>query len=1269
MSGPPPPLRRLFLWQLVAVGLCVLARPSAAQRFHVRTYTEIDGLPSPTIRDLVQDATGCIWIATRAGAACYDGSRWTTFGTGEGLPDEDLGQLLVDGDGTPWSLTFGSPVRVASFRDGVWEQVGDELRARGNVIAAASIGAGREFNLLAALPDGRLEWFDGRSWTHLEFPEDGPDPRRIYAVERVRDAYWIGTRNGLFRYEPGAFGPERLESPFRDVRGVAWDREADRVWVVSMTEIALLDEDLQAVHRSSLELTLTRDFNVFMRVEPDRHGGVYFGNHGGAFTYSEADGLRELDVHTGLITPGLTALLMDREDNLWVASRRGITKIITRRFDTYRLEHGLAQDEVTVVMQRRDGTMVLGHPGAITVMEDPPVQVELSKDLHHGRVFDVVETSDGTLWIAAAWVGLIELPVQGPMRVHGPEQGLDGSVMCVAADEEDRLWVGLGHEIRVQSEEGVFEPALLGLDESRQHTVRRIVITPDGDHYAATNQGGVLHWRRGQRAWSYGSETELLRSVYAVLQRRDGDLWAGTARGVALLRDGELVPSEEIEIERPVYFLTEDAKGRVWIGSNDGVHRWDGTDLRHFGVMDGVAGPETNRAGGFLDADDRMWIGTNLGVSVYREEFDTERRAPPTVEITSVVAGDAVLPATQPIRLKHSRNHLAFEFRAISFTDESRVTFRTRLEGLENEWREPISLPYRQVHYAGLPPGEYRFQIQATDVEGRRSELVTSAPVIIRGPFWLQAWFQVAAVVALVALLLGGVAYRNKTRYAQRLVEEVRSRTAELQRSEEATTREKQRLAITLGNITEGVVALDWKETVVLWNPAAEAITGFREEEARGRKLRELLKSGELCCTDGPRRVRVTVASGEARTFEISGAAIHERPNTTAGTVLAFRDVTERLAAERKLAREEKLEALGLLAGGIAHDFNNLLTVILGNLSMAADEDLDEEVRSGLHDARAAARRARSLTEQLLTFSKGGEPVRQSASITELLYDSSSFVLSGSNARCELDVAEDLRLAHMDEGQISQVVHNLLINARQAMPEGGTIHVTARNVGMRHGLLPDREFIEIEVRDEGVGISDAQLEHIFDPYYSTKERGSGLGLAIAHSIIQRHDGLLTVESEVGKGTTFRIYLPVGTGAGPGLEDHVLVPPRKETANILVMDDEEPVRRVVSSILGRMGFRSTCARDGLEAIELYETAIRSGDPFDAVIMDLTIPGGMGGKEAIRRLIELDPGVRAIVASGYSNDPVMAQAEQYGFRADVSKPFGAEELTDVLNRVLT
>jgi PAS domain S-box-containing protein len=381
-------------------------------------------------------------------------------------------------------------------------------------------------------------------------------------------------------------------------------------------------------------------------------------------------------------------------------------------------------------------------------------------------------------------------------------------------------------------------------------------------------------------------------------------------------------------------------------------------------------------------------------------------------------------------------------------------------------------------------------------------------------------------------------------------------------------------------------------------------------------------------------------------------------------------EIAQRKTAEEELLRTRKLEALGVLAGGIAHDFNNYLTIVSGNLELAGSQLPEGSLTHDLlKQATAACGRAVSLASELLAFSAGGAPIRRAMSVAQLVEGAVSLVSAGAQVGFDVAVESDLWPAELDAAQVGHVLHNILLNARQATRDGGTIEVRATNFALcdPNPSLPIGKYVKITIRDNGCGIPPENLSRIFDPYFTTKRAGSGLGLATAHTIVSRHRGHISVDSTPGLGSSFHIYLPA---AAPNILKHTPAERQIHTGvgRVLVMDDQEAIRRVLVTLLTRLGYEVECAGDGMAAIEKYQQAISLGLGFDAVLLDLTVAGGMGGKEAAAQLRRLDPSARLIVSSGYTDVPIMAEYQRYGFDDVIRKPWTIAELSAVFRRVI-
>ncbi|MBI1912571.1 MAG: PAS domain S-box protein [Deltaproteobacteria bacterium] len=401
-----------------------------------------------------------------------------------------------------------------------------------------------------------------------------------------------------------------------------------------------------------------------------------------------------------------------------------------------------------------------------------------------------------------------------------------------------------------------------------------------------------------------------------------------------------------------------------------------------------------------------------------------------------------------------------------------------------------------------------------------------------------------------------------------------------------------------------------------------------------------------------------------------TSASMFESSRYGAVLLCLHRDITERKHLEKETLKVQKLESVGLLAGGIAHDFNNLLTGILGNISLIKyTSEKDEFIFQRIERLEKAALQASNLTKQLLTFAKGGDPVKEVVSLGELLTDTASFAIRDSNVKCSFSIAQDLRHVIADPWQITHVINNLTVNAVQAMPNGGEIQLRAENITVKETSnlpLKSGEYVKISIEDSGIGISEENLQKVFDPYFTTKQTGSGLGLAVSYSIIKNHDGYIGVSSLVEKGTSFQIYLPTSDiKTAPNTGEDITV---KGKGRILIMDDEELVRDIALEALTYLGYDVQTSKEGRQAVNMYKEAIDKGIPFSAVIMDLTIPGGMGGREAIIELLKFDPNARVIVSSGYSKDAILQDYRKYGFRGFVAKPYNIAALSKAVDQVI-
>jgi signal transduction histidine kinase/ligand-binding sensor domain-containing protein/CheY-like chemotaxis protein len=1139
--------------------ICALASPAIAQRYLVHVYEEVDGLRSTKISSIAQDSTGRMWFATRQQLTSYDGLEWTAHWGGAEARLDDQSLVLVDPLDRIWALP-----RVVNHLGSLYSNAGwSELPplpekppdgARWTAATTISRGAGHV--LIAAIKNHGAFLCNGDEWTQVSWPA-GFDQDNISSLQARGDELFVGTSSGLFRVA-GSFEDATLVPGLGDdpILALALDDETEELWILSNRWLARMGENGITRVAEGLKVAIHMP-NGFSGLVCDGHGGVYFGDSRRLNYYDEVHGVQPFGRINGTLKEGAKDLFMDREGNLWISQLGGVSKLVSQRFANYDVQHGLRESEVTSTLLLSSGEMLLGHPNGLTRISKDQEWIDLElPPVARARVLDLAEDNEGSLWIAAQGRGLAKLDPSGEIAWFDLHELEPEGTNSVIVDEEGTVWVSESRKLFKGSSEEGFEEVVVPRTTRSKLYFRKLFLGSGGRVFLATSTTGLYTFDGDSVRQATSAVNPLLNDVSALVEESDGTILVGTAGGLCRVEGDELIPTQapELVLQRPVYLLMNDTQGRLWCGTSDGVIRWDGTDTVQYTVEDGLSGREVNRDAGAIDSEGNVWIGTEGGVSVYRDRFEITQRPAPLPMIHGVSLNGEVFAGDVPTTLSAGTNTTQFSFRGLGFVDERRLEFRYRLENFDEEWQGPEVVPGQTVRYTNLPPGRYRFQLQARGPQQLWSEVVSSGELHVSGPLWARPWF--------ILLALSGLAV---------------------------------------------------------------GVFGLLRAVSRHRYMREL---------EGEVRIRV--------------------------------EENRRLLEESE--RTRKLESLGVLAGGIAHDFNNLLTVMMGSFSLLeTDESLDAKQSQICRNGLDATSRARALTLQLLTFSKGGAPLLRAGSIAEIVSESARFVLRGSDVLCHCDLPDDLWMVEMDPDQISQVLSNLLLNAKQASHAGGAVRISGHNLEPSDATGLGQRCVEVRIMDDGIGIAEDQLGRIFDPYYSTTEGGCGLGLATSYSIVRRHGGKLLVESSPDMGSTFRVLIPAASidsepSALPTTTQPEVIP---SSRRILLVDDYEEVRRVIDRMLKHLSHEAVVVADGDSALAEYSAAMRARNPFDVVLMDLTIPGGMGGKELIPHLLELDPNAQAIVISGYSNDPVLAEYRRFGFSGRLSKPVSFHELSKVLS----
>jgi PAS domain S-box-containing protein len=1239
------------LWAALVGGV---ARRSGG-RFEI--FDDQQGLEHPFVYALAPGPAGSIWVGSGgSGVWLLSGGRFTRHPAyqqaGQHLPTQ-VNDLAVDAGGTPWAATdrgvlrLSQPPRLYTAADGLRSVVANVL--------LFDRGGGLWVGTRAGLERLREDRF-----------RPGPTPEsplhdEVTALLEDREGpLWIGTHGaGLQRYASGRLEPAPMGRDLAPptVLALAEDPEGS-LWVGT-------DRGLER-YRDGAFVTFGPEHGLehdnLLNLAPRRAGGLWVLDGSGAILVFDRGEVRQIAPHGAVPGLGMLDMRESADGSLWVGGPE-----LLRFHDGIRERFARPGGSFSLVLPDGDGLLVVQTQGdgksALSRLEAgtfTPVPTEAPL-VHAQRLY---RDRRRRLWISTGGAGLVRLDPDGGTRVFRTEDGLPHDVVYgLEEDETGSLWVGTRAGLaRIQDDQVVSYAAAPGVPH---RSPLHLHCDGRGFLWVASDDGVFRIHRRDLEQWArdHGHRIAALRFTTqnglrsievswrpaAQASTDDGRLWYATSRGLSVVDPGAVVspPPPPVHIEEVVAGGISAEKGDpVVIGP--GRER---IEIRF--TVPCLTLPGRVHVRYRLAGYDAGWIEDPAGRSAY---------------YTNLPVGSYVF-------------RVAAQGSGGEWEGSSEAAVRLRVEPV---WYQTTLARLLALAAAGLVLfGVHRLRIR----QMRRREQTLRRRVAERTE---QLEREVTdrrraedEVRQLNEQLEGRV--RERTAQLEALNRALEEDVAQRQRAEAALADEKERLAVTLRSLAEAVIATDVEGRVALMNSVAELHTGWSAREALGRRLADVLRAVDRFSRDAiedpvtpvlASDLAVSVVgpavlvsrTGDEILFEGSAAPIRDHESRTVGAVLVFRDVTERKEAEEQLLKAQKLEALGVLAAGIAHDFNNLLTGLFGKIDLArAQAPAGSPVAARLAGALDVLEDARGLSTQLLTFSEGGKPATEPHSLGALLQKSARLALSGSNVSANLEVPDDLWACQVDRRQIRQVIDNLLLNARQAMPGGGSIVVRAANRPPGAEASSDRRYVEVEISDHGPGIPAEIRDRVFDPFFTTRSSGSGLGLAIAHSIVTQHGGSLELDTAEGGGATVRLRLPAAE-EGSVAETPPADVPRHVSGRILVMDDQPYVREVAEAALGDLGHEVELVADADAAVAAFRHAQEAGRPFDLAILDLTIAGGKGGVEVLGLLRGLDPAIRVIATSGYSSGPVLAEPARFGFDGALPKPFTIAELAAAVASLL-
>ncbi|MFT4710455.1 MAG: signal transduction histidine kinase/CheY-like chemotaxis protein [Planctomycetota bacterium] len=1255
---------------VLSAALLLLANTALGQSFRTKSYNELDGLPSSLVYDVDIGPDDRAWFVTRSGIAGFDGVHWEVHRQQTDFSFAASPRLLAfDEQGSPWFTSTDLLHGLGVLRDGEWQQVKPEgAKQFLGQIKELEFGQGPNGEqLFALLTSGDLLRLVDNTWQRI--------------AEQVRDFQClpknllIATEQGVFELSPAGELTALPHVP--RVPAIAIHREilsvgAEQTWVLSADSLGLGTQDgFQLLHEEVGRFDNLESLRVSL--QPDGYGALFLGCW--RFTAVWDHGrLRPLDKPLDTFKGGVTSMTSDDHGNLWMASMRGVYRIPPRAWEYFSMTNGLPENEVSAIAVDENGSVVLGHNSSLSRSSTSDYQtwgsVPLGDPLGEvGRVLDLEPDGNGGMWVAGLTSGPGYLTDAGDLtwlgesafRNHELSSDRDLSTTSFAIDADGVTWMSSVEQVYRDQGQG-FEPvphSPLG--------VRRLVASPTGQIFACTSGSGLLRWE--QDTWlpigpaEPGSASE--SNIYNVYFPRRGPALVGTFGGLKSMVGDTLYPAPwYVEIDAPIYSIFEDSRGWLWLGTERGIFRWNGSQLRHFTVMDGLPGNEVNRDAVFEDDLGRVWFGTDGGLARF-SPFREVDHSPPIIRSALVTSKGSALTPGQSIS---AGDNLAFDVNIASFAGAGTPEFHVRVLGKGQPWSESQPANSSVVHFPNAPPGPFQLEVQARNKGGDWGESHALDVIQVIPQFWTTRWFSLVIIMAggILLLSIGGMSLRS--RQATVLRDELARQTKSLRETELHFER-----FFSLN--PAGQLLIDPVTGLIQQtNAAAEQLFVLPGVPLMGVSISKRLGDLGFATTGGEVQAAISSIQGETR-IELATMPAFTPPRhlqllvaridrAEGGLVLlTTTDVTVEMNLKQQLHQSQSLRAIGQLAGGLAHDFNNLLTTILGHaelLRLAPNDNEHTILRAqGIQDA---GERGAELVRKLLAF--GRRQVLQPEVINlgivvAGVIDSIGDLLGGSiSIKSELD--EEVGHVRADRVEIDRAVLNLCFNAREAMPSGGVVKVSVREatptdlMPLNLGAMDKRRWVLLAVMDDGMGMTEEVQARLFEPFFTTKEDsgGAGMGLSTVHGIVSQSGGHLEVHSRLGIGTSMQIFLPI-VPAESSASANATAPsgPTKKSLCILLVEDQSDVRRTIAALLIGLGYRVKNAENGVAALELWRNR---SEPIDLVMTDIMMPE-MGGIELGQELGELAPELPVLYMSGYID-----QTEKRVQGTFLRKPFSAIEL---------
>jgi PAS domain S-box-containing protein len=1301
-------MRKLFFLGSICF-FCFLSRiPLFTQQYFVHQYNEIQGLMTSVVNDAAQDRLGQIWFATRRGISTFDGVNWinyTDFGNRYEVP---FTKIAIGRDGKPWGLSWtgGSGFNLFCMEDSEWCEVPTPRWPGGIGSIPPSClliwETKSDRRVVVGTADG-LYIRRGNQWVLID-ETLGLAHSRVFGAVPFNGGLYVATKRGIsiIGEDLNVFAPSAsLGFPAGAVRGIGVEKadphslQKGHLWVYVSGRLGRLSPNADKLELFNLpRLFPVTDTEV--TVCPDEMGCVILASRNRIFCYNYLeDLLEEFGVKSGLIGDGANSVFVDFEKNLWFTCNRGVSKIANRCFGTFRLNHGLLEDEVTAIVEYRPGHYLFGHSNGVTFYDGNqfhPVHFRPSASNKRllSRVMDMKLDVSGNIWLTVAQRGIARIDGRKKIHWYGEERYHENFSLCLFPRPDGSVWIGHKKGVDVWRDGKIKK---LPLASDIDFEVRRIFLGSDDSIYLGSWNNGVWKYKDGRWTNYRSPDNYKVNTVYSILEDRQGRILVGTIGGLYRLDRGGLVNyfSGSFSMNRPVFFIVENSDGSLWLGTDNGVIHWHDNIMRKYTIRDGLAGMETNRSACIIDSRAIPWFGTNRGVSYYRRHFDESFRdsVPPKASlrrITTPLREVSLMDSPGSVALESSENSLSFHFLGISFEDEKMTRFRYKLQGFDSDWQNGEGA-IRKVTYNSLPPGTYYFQLMIRNAHGIWSHAVKSPKLTISGPFYFSWWFYTFFLVFVVGIFFLVRRYYTMIIYSSVLEKDVKERTRQLKDAEEQYFK-------LFHDSRDAIFVMTTGGDFIDVNPAGLELFGYSTKNSIMKKnfffqhcveegqdvllLQVVQKNGYV--TDY--EIFLKKFDGEPITGLLSATGVKDSSGKYVFLQGNIRDITEKKKLVSQMEQVRKMKAVGTLAGGVAHDLNNILSGLVNYPELMLLKIPEKSpLRKPLEAIKKTGEKAAAMVQDLLALSSSGNSVAHDViGLNDVVNDYKGSVEFEKLNKLHPHVNFQFNLEDglsniMGSGiHLFKIVMNLVANSAEAMPEAGRCMVSTYEVNLEHSLLA-YEFIEpgdyvvLQVSDDGVGIPPHYIDKIFEPFYTKKiegkKKGTGLGMSVVWATVKDHNGYIDVISEQNRGTSFALYFP-STHVNPEIIDcrqYSSLQNIRGEERVLVVDDIKEQREIARSILSSLGYDVFLASSGEETIEFL-----AKDSVDLILLDMIMEPGLDGLATYQEICKVAPNQKVIIVSGFASNQKMSSAKALGIRNFIQKPYSMKDLGTVVRMEL-